>query len=207
MQTYLDALHCLRSVGKRYACFAQTSRRHLSASSGCGSLYAPLSARGLLIAFATHDTGYEHIVCSSDFSQRVMTASFGSSWQSNFTHFDPVPFAAASLGQVHTGILAPHVSPSGKAEPVAIKVRFPNIENSIRSDLGYLRLLLTASSILPKGLFLDKTLNVRVLSPVTVTTIIITCVVDHGSGARRRMRLSKRSAFPPSFWYAREIGK
>ncbi len=79
----------------------------------------------------------------------------------NFTSFDRIPFAAASIGQVHKAMLSPSVSSTGKEEPVAVKVQFPNIKDSIASDLGYIKLLLTASALLPKGLFLDKTIKVR----------------------------------------------
>ncbi|KAL5496170.1 hypothetical protein ACEPAH_3087 [Sanghuangporus vaninii] len=92
--------------------------------------------------------------------ERVMSNSLGSSWESNFASFDRVPFAAASLGQVHSAVLAAHASPTGKDEKVAIKIQFPDIAKSIESDLGYLKLLLNAGKILPRGLFLDKTLQV-----------------------------------------------
>ncbi|KAJ7255048.1 ABC1-domain-containing protein [Mycena haematopus] len=75
-------------------------------------------------------------------------------------NFDRVPFAAASIGQVHTATLAPGVSPTGAAARVAVKIQFPNIANSIASDLGYISLLLTAGRLLPKGLFLDRTMQV-----------------------------------------------
>ena len=74
--------------------------------------------------------------------------------------FDRIPFAAASIGQVHAAVLAAGVSPTGREEPVAVKVQFPNIVNSIASDLGYVKFLLTAGRLLPKGLFLDKTILV-----------------------------------------------
>ena len=74
--------------------------------------------------------------------------------------FDRIPFASASIGQVHAAVLAPGASPTGREERVAVKVQFPNIVNSIASDLGYVKLLLTAGKILPKGLFLDKTIQV-----------------------------------------------
>ncbi|KAF8900498.1 ABC1 family-domain-containing protein [Gymnopilus junonius] len=91
---------------------------------------------------------------------QVMSTALGSSWSQNFTSFDRIPFAAASIGQVHQAVLAASVSPSGKDERVAVKVQFPNIANSIESDLGYIKLLLTAGKLLPKGLFLDKTISV-----------------------------------------------
>ncbi|KAF8153928.1 ABC1-domain-containing protein [Crassisporium funariophilum] len=92
--------------------------------------------------------------------EQVMTNSLGPSWSDLFTTFDRIPFAAASIGQVHTATLAPGISPTGREEPVAVKVQFPNIANSIDSDLGYIKLLLTAGKLLPKGLFLDKTVQV-----------------------------------------------
>ncbi|KAI0083612.1 ABC1-domain-containing protein [Irpex rosettiformis] len=92
--------------------------------------------------------------------EEVMHSSLGPSWMDNFVSFERVPFAAASIGQVHSAVLAPHVSPTGNAERVAVKIQFPNIVNSINSDLGYVKLLLTAGRLLPKGLFLDKTIQV-----------------------------------------------
>ena len=89
-----------------------------------------------------------------------MSSALGPDWLSNFTSFDRIPFAAASIGQVHRAVLSAAVSPTGKEEPVAVKIQFPNIVNSIESDLGYIKLLLTASKVLPKGLFLDKTISV-----------------------------------------------
>ena len=85
----------------------------------------------------------------------------GESWSSSFAQFSPIPFAAASLGQVHAAVLAAHASPTGKDENVAVKVQFPNISKSIDSDLGYLTLVLGLGRVLPKGLFLDKTIQVN----------------------------------------------
>ncbi len=44
---------------------------------------------------------------------------------------------------------------------MAVKIQFPNVRQSIESDLAYVRWVLTAGKILPKGLFLDQTLQVR----------------------------------------------
>ena len=43
--------------------------------------------------------------------------------------------------------------------PVAVKVQFPGVKDSIDSDLNNLSLLLAASALLPKGLFLDSTIK------------------------------------------------
>lgn len=97
--------------------------------------------------------------------QKVMSSSLGADWATNFTSFDRLPFAAASIGQVHTATLAPSTSPTGRPESVAVKIQFPNIVNSIDSDLGYIKLLLTAGRLLPKGLFLDRTIEVCTVFP------------------------------------------
>ena len=85
--------------------------------------------------------------------QRVMTAELGPEWKSKFSDFNPIPIAAASIGQVHAATLA------SDGMPVAIKVQFPAVAESITSDLNNLAMLLSASSFLPKGLFLDSTLK------------------------------------------------
>src|SRR5215813_2894437 len=48
-----------------------------------------------------------------------------------FTHFDPEPLAAASLGQVH--IAALH-----DGRPVVVKVQRPNVAKEIEADFGAL---------------------------------------------------------------------
>lgn len=58
-------------------------------------------------------------------------------------------------------MLSGSVSPTGVDEKVAVKIQFPDIAKSIDSDLGYLKVLLTAGKLLPRGLFLDKTIKVR----------------------------------------------
>lgn len=87
-------------------------------------------------------------------SQRdsVLASNLGSDWRSLFSEFSDVPMAAASIGQVHRATLA------STGEAVAVKVQYPGVSRSIDSDLSNLSLLLTASRLLPKGLFLDKTI-------------------------------------------------
>ncbi|OWO99901.1 hypothetical protein B2J93_6956 [Marssonina coronariae] len=88
---------------------------------------------------------------------KVLTANLGSDWREMFSSFDDKPLAAASIGQVHRAVLR-----SNNA-PVAVKVQYPGVADSIDADLSNLSLLLTASRLLPKGLFLDKTIaNARI---------------------------------------------
>lgn len=82
-----------------------------------------------------------------------MRADLGSEWRSEFADFADQPVAAASIGQVHRAKLA------SSGEDVAVKVQFPGVQESIESDLGYLRWLLLASAVLPRGLFLDASLD------------------------------------------------
>ena len=83
-----------------------------------------------------------------------MSTEFGSEWHSIFSSFDRVPFASASIGQVHRGVLA------SSDTAVAVKVQFPGIASSINSDLANLSLLFRSSALLPKGLYLQNTIAV-----------------------------------------------
>lgn len=87
-------------------------------------------------------------------SQRnqVLVQNLGQDWRDLFSDFEEKPFAAASIGQVHKATLA------SNGKDVAVKVQYPGVRNSIDSDLNNLSLLLTASRLLPKGLYLDKTI-------------------------------------------------
>ena len=89
--------------------------------------------------------------------ERVMSKELGLNWRERlFTSFDDVPIAAASIGQVHTAV-------AEDLTPVVVKVQYPGVVDSIDSDLNNILMLLTASSLLPPGLFLDKTIaNARV---------------------------------------------
>lgn len=87
-------------------------------------------------------------------SQRnqVLSSNLGDNWRDLFASFDEMPMAAASIGQVHGAVL------QSTGQRVAVKVQYPSVANSIDSDLNNLSILLTASRLLPKGLYLDKTI-------------------------------------------------
>jgi aarF domain-containing kinase len=84
---------------------------------------------------------------------RVLTANLGAEWRDLFDRFDEKPVAAASIGQVHRATLK-----SNGAE-VAVKIQFPGVADSINSDLDNLGVLLAATKLLPKGLYLNKTID------------------------------------------------
>ncbi|KAH6684434.1 ABC1 family-domain-containing protein [Halenospora varia] len=83
---------------------------------------------------------------------KVLASNLGPEWRDLFSSFEEKPLAAASIGQVHSAVL------KSNGERVAVKVQYPGVAGSIDSDLNNLSILLTASRLLPKGLFLDKTI-------------------------------------------------
>ncbi|KAK5939966.1 hypothetical protein PMZ80_007384 [Knufia obscura] len=106
---------------------------------------------------------------------KVIRDNLGSNWRDMFESFEEKPMAAASIGQVHGAVLK-----SGQA--VAVKVQYPGVADSISSDLNNLSLLLHATKLLPKGLYLDKTIaNAR-------TELAWECDYIREAGAARRFR-------------------
>ncbi|QIW98498.1 hypothetical protein AMS68_004016 [Peltaster fructicola] len=103
------------------------------------------------------NTVLQRVQDSADYmpaSQRnkVLVANLGDNWRDLYSYFEEKPFAAASIGQVHKATLA------SNGRDVAVKIQYPGVRNSIDSDLNNLSLLLTASRLLPRGLFLEKTI-------------------------------------------------
>lgn len=84
--------------------------------------------------------------------ERVMVASLGPEWRRFFASFEDVPMAAALIGQVHEA-----VTREGHTQ-VVVKVQYPGVADSIDLDLNNILLLLTALQMLPKGLFLEKSI-------------------------------------------------
>lgn len=83
---------------------------------------------------------------------KVLSTNLGEHWRELYSSFEEIPMAAASIGQVHGAVLAE------TGMRVAVKIQYPGVASSIDSDLSNLSLLLTASRVLPKGLYLDKTI-------------------------------------------------
>jgi predicted unusual protein kinase regulating ubiquinone biosynthesis (AarF/ABC1/UbiB family) len=69
-----------------------------------------------------------------DLAAGVIVEELGGPPEGVFTEWDPIPFAAASIGQVHRAITR-----DGRA--VAVKVQYPGIARSITSDLRNVGLL------------------------------------------------------------------
>eukprot|EP00759_Apiculatamorpha_spiralis_P008539 PhF_6_TR15489/c0_g1_i1/m.24097/K08869/ADCK, ABC1; aarF domain-containing kinase len=84
---------------------------------------------------------------------KSLHTQLGAEWekQNNVTTFREIPFAAASIGQVHYLI-------QGNNTPLAMKVQFPGVATSVHSDVANLKRL-SLLHLLPKGLFVDRILN------------------------------------------------
>ena len=84
---------------------------------------------------------------------KVLVSNLGPEWRDLYSEFEEKPIAAASIGQVHRATL------KSNGAKVAVKIQFPGVADSINSDLDNLAILLNATSLLPKGLYLNKTID------------------------------------------------
>ncbi|XP_027011326.2 atypical kinase COQ8B, mitochondrial [Tachysurus fulvidraco] len=101
---------------------------------------------------------FERVRQSADFmpawqTTKVLEDELGPGWKDMLLSFQDKPFAAASIGQVHHGVL-----PDGRE--VAMKIQYPGVSESIKSDVNNLMSVLKMSVPLPEGLFADSSLEV-----------------------------------------------
>src|ERR1700682_5356642 len=71
---------------------------------------------------------------SAELASAVVLEELGAQPERIFARWDPIPFAAASIGQVHRAI-------TRQGQAVAVKVQYPGIARSITSDLRNVGLL------------------------------------------------------------------
>ncbi|HEY9075524.1 MAG TPA: AarF/UbiB family protein [Anaerolineaceae bacterium] len=74
----------------------------------------------------------------------VVEAEYGEQLQNRFETFDPVPTAAASIGQVHRATIRMALDeehPEGDLRQVVVKIQRPDIENIVETDLSALRIV------------------------------------------------------------------
>lgn len=75
----------------------------------------------------------------------VLDAEWGAGWDRHFERFSFTPLAAASIGQVHAARLK-------AGHPLAIKVQYPGVRESIASDVDNVATLLRIFGLLPRGI-------------------------------------------------------
>ncbi|KAJ1647523.1 hypothetical protein LPJ64_001119 [Coemansia asiatica] len=92
--------------------------------------------------------------------EKVMRKEFGQQWREMFDGFEDIPFAAASIGQVHKSHLNPNIEERQGFGKVAVKVQYPGVASSIDSDLNNMQSLLMMSKLLPRGMYLENTIRV-----------------------------------------------
>ncbi|XP_032179962.1 atypical kinase COQ8B, mitochondrial isoform X3 [Mustela erminea] len=100
---------------------------------------------------------FERVRQSADFMPRwqmlkVLEEELGKDWQAKVASLEEVPFAAASIGQVHQGTLR-------DGTEVAVKIQYPGVAQSIQSDVQNLLAVLKMSVALPEGLFAEQSLR------------------------------------------------
>ncbi|XP_014443563.1 atypical kinase COQ8B, mitochondrial isoform X3 [Tupaia chinensis] len=100
---------------------------------------------------------FERVRQSADFMPRwqmlrVLEEELGKDWQAKVASLEEVPFAAASIGQVHQGMLR-------DGTEVAVKIQYPGVAQSIHSDVQNLLAVLKMSTALPEGLFAEQSLQ------------------------------------------------
>ena len=75
--------------------------------------------------------------------EEVLSDAFGPGYARRLKNFEPRPFAAASIGQVHR-------LTTRDGRPAVLKVQYPGVRESIDSDVDNLATLLRVSGLLPK---------------------------------------------------------
>ncbi|WP_232851026.1 ABC1 kinase family protein [Nocardia acididurans] len=75
---------------------------------------------------------------------RMLAMQLGTRWRARFESFDDDPIAAASIGQVHRAVW-------GDGRAVAVKVQYPEAEESLRADLKMLQMFSAAFNLVLPG--------------------------------------------------------
>jgi predicted unusual protein kinase regulating ubiquinone biosynthesis (AarF/ABC1/UbiB family) len=74
---------------------------------------------------------------------KILVKQWGDDWRQKLSAFDARPIAAASIGQVHR-------ARSVDGRNLAVKIQYPDIADSIDSDVENASMLLKASGLLPR---------------------------------------------------------
>jgi len=106
---------------------------------------------------------------------QVLREDLGEDWRRLFRSFDPAPIAAASIGQVHRAEL-----PDGT--PVAVKVQYPGVAQSIHADIDNLMRMMRVANVFPRGLFVEQAVA------VAKKELSLECDYEYEAAAQERFR-------------------
>jgi len=81
-----------------------------------------------------------------------LSVELGTNWKDSFQNFNLKPFAAASIGQVHEAMI--------DGTKVAVKVQYPGVADSIKSDIDNLVGVMKVWNMFPEGMFIDNIVKV-----------------------------------------------
>jgi hypothetical protein len=126
---------------QRKAHFHQKASRHLREE--LGALKGPAMKLGQLLSMQSGTLPHDALRELANLQMQApgmhpslarvqFKSALGKYPEDVFREFDPEPFAAASLGQVHRAL-------TRKGETVAVKIQYPAIRSAIESDLKLLR--------------------------------------------------------------------
>jgi hypothetical protein len=82
----------------------------------------------------------------------ALERSWGPGWEKKFKSFSYTPLAAASIGQVHLAVMH-------DGRQLAIKVQYPGVRQSIRSDIDNIAMILKVSNLIPRGVDINPLLE------------------------------------------------
>ncbi|XP_053695415.1 atypical kinase COQ8B, mitochondrial [Sabethes cyaneus] len=116
--------------------------------------------------------------------EKQLVSEFGENWAGKLASFDRKPFAAASIGQVHRGVLH-------DGTEVAIKIQYPGVARSIESDIDNLVSMLKVWDVFPAGVFIDNV--------VTVAKRELAWEVDYNREAEYTERFGEMIQHMPEF--------
>ena len=73
----------------------------------------------------------------------MLASELGKEWRSEVTEFELIPFAAASIGQVHRAVLH-------DGTEVAMKIQYPGVAKGIESDIDNLVGIMKIWNVFPQ---------------------------------------------------------
>uniref|UniRef100_A0A8C9GKG2 ABC1 atypical kinase-like domain-containing protein n=1 Tax=Piliocolobus tephrosceles TaxID=591936 RepID=A0A8C9GKG2_9PRIM len=80
--------------------------------------------------------------------KNVLIKELGKNFESKFDFFDYVPFASASIGQVHTAII--------NKKKVAVKIQYPGVHESIDNDIKNLLFINKHTNLISEKLYIEN---------------------------------------------------